>query len=378
MMYRLFYFTLDINKNTPGVFNKIISKCRLFKENGLSCEWLNIDNVNKKIYRDQILVADFKSNKSILVSYFDNLPSDAIFLFRHHEFSSDIHNIFKKKIVVSEHNTIELSEWKQIYKNYTVKDWLYLLHSFEIFNVIRKFIFYNIIAKFWYKDFDGFVSVTKEIDKHERDLYYSKNTPSKVISNGVCNAYNVIPNQFLYDASKETVFIFLAGGDYLWNNFNRIADFVIKYPELNIKLHYYGSILPQKKIIHSNIDYYSEFKENTIAKLSINYNIIGIGTLGLFKKRLNEACPLKVRDYWAMGLPVILGYKDTDVISNDGLKKFVLEVPNDNSEISLEKIKNFIDSLKGYTRQDILDEISKISMDQKIKQYMNFIRLLSK
>jgi glycosyltransferase involved in cell wall biosynthesis len=52
---------------------------------------------------------------------------------------------------------------------------------------------------------------------------------------------------------------------------------------------------------------------------------VGIGTLALHRRGGTEACPLKVREYLALGLPVVLGYDDTDFpLPQD----FILKVPN--------------------------------------------------
>jgi hypothetical protein len=52
---------------------------------------------------------------------------------------------------------------------------------------------------------------------------------------------------------------------------------------------------------------------------------VAIGTLGLYKKGMAQACPLKVREYLARGIPTIIGYKDTDFTEP---APFLLQVPN--------------------------------------------------
>ena len=58
---------------------------------------------------------------------------------------------------------------------------------------------------------------------------------------------------------------------------------------------------------------------------------IGIGTLALHRKGLNEASPLKVREYLATGLPVISGYADTDFPEG---ADFLLRLPNDENNVA--------------------------------------------
>jgi hypothetical protein len=50
----------------------------------------------------------------------------------------------------------------------------------------------------------------------------------------------------------------------------------------------------------------------------------GVGTLNLKSKNMAEASPLKVREYLALGLPVILKYQDTDFVGDED---YVLSLP---------------------------------------------------
>jgi hypothetical protein len=54
---------------------------------------------------------------------------------------------------------------------------------------------------------------------------------------------------------------------------------------------------------------------------------------------MNEACPLKVREYLAAGLPVVAGYEDTDIPPT---ADYFLQLPNSSA------------SLTGY-RERVLD-----------------------
>src|SRR5690606_35583904 len=65
-----------------------------------------------------------------------------------------------------------------------------------------------------------------------------------------------------------------------------------------------------------------------------------IGSLAMHRNSMLEACPLKVREYCAFGLPVILGYRDTDLEGQD----FVLNIGNyeSNVEDNIEEIRQFV------------------------------------
>ena len=60
----------------------------------------------------------------------------------------------------------------------------------------------------------------------------------------------------------------------------------------------------------------------------------------MHRKKQEEASPLKVREYIALGLPVILPYKDTAFI--DGCPDWVLELPNAPSTFEKSETINLI------------------------------------
>ena len=74
---------------------------------------------------------------------------------------------------------------------------------------------------------------------------------------------------------------------------------------------------------------------------------IGIASLALHRKKMQEASPLKLREYLAAGLPSITAYRDTDF--PDGAP-FLLELPNtaDNIPENLQAIDSFVDSQAGH------------------------------
>jgi glycosyltransferase involved in cell wall biosynthesis len=81
---------------------------------------------------------------------------------------------------------------------------------------------------------------------------------------------------------------------------------------------------------------------------------VAIGPLAFHRLRLDEASPLKVAEYLAYGLPVIVGY--TDARFPDGAP-FLLQIPNrdDGIDASLGEIRRFVASWMGrrVSRDDV-------------------------
>ncbi len=73
---------------------------------------------------------------------------------------------------------------------------------------------------------------------------------------------------------------------------------------------------------------------------------VAIGTLALHGKNMDEASPLKVREYFAYGIPTIIGYKDTDFAEP---APFLLRLPNTaaNAQDSVQQIEYFVNTWKG-------------------------------
>ncbi|WP_151208781.1 glycosyltransferase family 4 protein [Paenibacillus yonginensis] len=73
---------------------------------------------------------------------------------------------------------------------------------------------------------------------------------------------------------------------------------------------------------------------------------IAVGTLALYRKHMTEASPLKVREYLANGLPVIMAYEDTDFPAE---VPFLLKLPAEPDLIRrhLGKIEQFVEAWKG-------------------------------
>ena len=57
---------------------------------------------------------------------------------------------------------------------------------------------------------------------------------------------------------------------------------------------------------------------------------IALGTMALHRTGLNEAAPLKDREYLAYGIPVVTSYPDPDFTDDDD---YILRLPNEASNL---------------------------------------------
>ena len=98
---------------------------------------------------------------------------------------------------------------------------------------------------------------------------------------------------------------------------------------------------------------------------------VAIGTMALHRKNMNEGTPLKVREYLAYGLPIIIGYKDTDF--PDGAP-FLLQLPNCENSISekIGSIREFVEKWKG--KRVPRTDIAHLDVQIKETERLNFMR----
>ena len=92
---------------------------------------------------------------------------------------------------------------------------------------------------------------------------------------------------------------------------------------------------------------------------------------------MSEACPLKVRDYALHGLPVVIGYNDTDLTFNRTLKKFTFQVDNNESAINFNKV---IFWYRQFNHNDLTD-FSKnsrniLSYKKKLEPFFDYLKKL--
>jgi hypothetical protein len=97
---------------------------------------------------------------------------------------------------------------------------------------------------------------------------------------------------------------------------------------------------------------------------------VGIAPLALHRKHMDEACPLKTREYLALGLPVVAGYRDPDVRNAE----HVLELPNreDNVTRHGDEIAEFI--AKWHGRRVERSEVAALDAGVKEQARLSFMK----
>ena len=177
----------------------------------------------------------------------------------------------------------------------------------------------------------GFVAVTRELAK--RFAEFAK--PIEVIANGI-TLDEFKPAPPVAGGQMRLTFVGTAGSP--WHGLERVAELAQLFPHAGIdvvgcrpedwrRVAPAGQSAPPAFTFHGALprDRYEPLLRGATAAL---------GSMALFKNQMEEACPLKVREYLALGLPVIAAYRDTDIA--DGADYF-LRLPNDARPLAAER-----------------------------------------
>lgn len=226
---------------------------------------------------------------------------------------------------------------------------------------------YNLLTRdLFFKNAAAFVCVSQELSRIEPFAKYRK--PTLVIGNGIdTQKYKSIPSTA--PAEGPCRFVFIGTPGQSWHGIDKIGVLASALPEEHFTI---IGLTPQEleKELHftvpSNLEAIGYLDDHASSEAIASAHI-GIGTLSLYAKGLEEASALKVRQYLALGLPVILGCQDTDLSSHS--EPFILELPNtpDNISAHIEEIKRFSISARDIERTLIRDFAARV-LDTRVKE----------
>jgi hypothetical protein len=209
-----------------------------------------------------------------------------------------------------------------------------------------KYHFFKLTKKYIYSRIAGAVYVSRELLK-VNEFEVKEDIPKITVSNGInLSRINSLPQR-----TEDTPgLLFVGNPNQSWNGIAELIEFGEKNPDINI--HIVGEI---GETSLSNVFFYgllSSIEYRSIADKCI----AGVGTLNLKAKKMQEASPLKVREYLALGLPVILKYHDSDLNSRD---PHVLQLPPDGRPLAAfeSEIRSFLEewAKRRVSNLEILD-----------------------
>lgn len=329
----MIYYLFRYKEQLPGVNAKIISKIKALNDLGIAIKGivmyenkeLDLSLFSEKYYEkyyfdnrkfhNKILgyklfgvVNSYLVKRSFIKHlYYKVLKNKTIDLLITRYGFSDLNTLwFVKKLngkILYESNTNEIEQLKLVYKGF-FKSPLWASYDYLCEKHLGPVVLRRV---------KGVVCVTNEIAKFQSlRIGSNSNNLVEVVSNGI--KCNTIKRKKKVKVIETLNLIMIRGTDAPWHGYEIIRDSLLK-SSFNCKLFIVGDIT--KDVDDERFVFTGKLKLKEIDLLIDRENIhIGVGSLALHLVGLNEACPLKVRQYLARGLPVIYNYYDTDLSAN--------------------------------------------------------------
>lgn len=164
----------------------------------------------------------------------------------------------------------------------------------------------------------GLISVTNEMLKYK---HFAFNIPKAVVPNSIDYDSEQIRKKPVKDGPIRIVLC--TSFNQPWIGLDKILKMAEKLGE-GFELHIIGieniPMHPSNVIFHGYLEGEAYYK-------AISSCQIAVGSLAISRNGLNEACPLKIREYAAMGMPIIIAHEDTALIGET--PEWVLKLPNE-------------------------------------------------
>lgn len=209
----------------------------------------------------------------------------------------------------------------------------------------------------------GVVYVTDELARR----LPSPRAKGVVISNGYVFSTRELAVGGCMNERPGLIFVGSPGQD--WHGVDKVEAMAEALPEFDFHLVVPGLMKSGPR----NLIYHGEVVGENLSKLYAKMDV-AIGSLALHRKNMDEACPLKCREYSAYGLPIIAGYRDTDLSG----ASFYLELPNteDNVRESIQQIRGFVLDWIGrpFPYAEAVDRLDAVKKEDKRLQFFDEVR----
>lgn len=197
-----------------------------------------------------------------------------------------------------------------------------------------RYLYYQLTYRKFNKACAGFVSVTKEI--LELGGYNQMGKPTCYIPNSIPIDDDIKTVEYSPKKNSIPRLVFIFSGMRPWHGLENLVD-LARISDGQLEFDLITGFDAQNLDLPSNVKTYPFLEKHEFLKI-FEGAVAGIGSAGLYEKQMNEACAIKVREYLAAGLPVIVPYKDTAFIDKT-VPDWVLELPNEKGALAKSKKK---------------------------------------
>jgi hypothetical protein len=283
-----------------------------------------------------------------LVQAVRNFRPDVIYL-RYSIYVFPAHDLMNIAPVVEEINTNDLTQHEELGGIYS------------LYNRLTRGILLRRVR--------GLVTVSYELAESSAFTCFHK--PTCVIANGVdLNGFGQLPAP----SNEIPRLAFIGSPGYSWHGVDKLVSLAKLVPDVHLDIIGYED-LPGFGPLPDNITLHGYLPESGYRKILASADA-AFSSLALHRVQLEEASPLKSRECLALGLPLIVAYKDTDL--HDLKCNFLLKIPNkeDNIRTHASVIRDFAYAMRG-VRVERNQVLSLDKSDKEVRRVAFFDELLS-
>src|SRR5574341_687645 len=278
-----------------------------------------------------------------LVTGVEVFKPDIIYL-RYGIYVYPAHHLMKIAPVIEEINTNDLTQHAD------------LGGSYSLYNRLTRGLFLHRV--------NGLITVSRELEVSPAFTIYHK--PTCTISNGIdLEAFTPLP------APNNPIprLVFIGSPGYPWHGIDKLVLFARRHADLQLDIIGYDQ-LPEFEPLPENLKLHGYLSIGEYEQVLAGADV-AVSSLALHRIQLEEASPLKSRECLALGLPLVLAYKDTDLGETE--YHFLLKIPNkeDNILTHGEAIREFAYRMSG-CRADRTVLESRISSTRKEERRLEF------
>jgi hypothetical protein len=360
---KILYITeIDMSINS-GVLNKMNDQIEAWVDSGHEVYIASIP-ASAKVSISPLITFKIVEHRTFVNDWIHNILSGALLNYGNKILSFGqcqryIHDVNPDIIYLRE--MVSLPGISKLLKKHGV-----VLESNTLFNqelkTANKLVYY-LFRKQLFKNVNGFIGVTKEIT----DQFIKYGKPTITIPNGI--KINTA-TEISAPQNARAQIIMVGSPGQAWQGMDKFKRLAQLIPTADF--HLVGETC--KDSLYTNLFCHGYLSKEELIRLYEKMDV-GVGTLALHRKGMNEACPLKVREYASIGLPIILAYNDPDFKG----APYALEISNceDNIEKNIMSIKTFIDTWRG-KRVPLKEVESLISIERKESVRIKFIQKIIK
>lgn len=291
-----------------------------------------------------------KSVFSDVLSDLELLSPDIVYA-RNSLFQPFYKNIGKNFKLVLELNTDMSTEYK--------------LQAWDSTKYFLRYLYYLLTNRHLLSGVSGLASVT-----HEIAAQYT-NIPVKVFPNSI--SIDNYP-QIQQNSSGNLGLLFIGSPGMPWHGVDILIDLANELGEVHFDV--IGISKTEFPKAPENIEFHGYLSKENYLKL-FSKTTAAIASLAFYRNKMEEACPLKVREYLACCKPVILPYMDT-AFEEKGYPEWVLQLPNNRQGIldSVNEIREFLDNCSRFniTKDDVRKYVDVSVIE---KERVEFFRTIS-